>query len=101
MADERARHIWIYAGRRFGNSGKLYHSWQDQAGKERLFGGKNLSRFAPIGGRYTVTVVGSTVFTGGADAPAYEGMVENEQLRLEWSALDGAAGMADATAKQE
>ena len=35
------------------------------------------------------------------DAPAYEGMVDDDQVRLEWSALDDAAAMADATVKQE
>jgi hypothetical protein len=99
MADERTRHVWTYAGRRFGS--KLYHAWQDHDGEERLFAGRNLSRFAPIGGRYTVKLKDRSVFTSGEDAPVYEGMVDDDQVRLDWSALDKAAAMADATVKQE
>ncbi len=101
MADVRTKYVWTYAGRRLDRSGKLFHTWQDHDGQERLFGGRNLSRFAPIGGRYTVTVEDRSVFTGGSDAPTYEGMLDDEALRLEWSALDDAAAMADATLKQQ
>lgn len=82
---------WTYCGRRL-NSGKLAYYWVDADGNARVFGGKNLTKYATIGGEYEVKVEhkdggGCTVF----GEPTYLGMVDEQDPS--WEAEDRAAGV--------
>ena len=100
MADEEgvSQETWTYLGRRVDPGNKLSYAWRTPQGDA------SYSKFHPSGARpgsmWTVYVDEKrSVFTGGDKAPAYSGLVDDdEKARLE--VASNAAITEDRAAKQ-